>query len=101
MHLVDDRSVLVAASHVRLIGDHQQQKSGTPEVLEGLRHAGQDGEVFGARGRIWLAVADDRSVDDPIAVEEDRAPTHGWVDSHLVWARLSFGCETRRCHTTA
>jgi hypothetical protein len=122
-HLVMDRLNQRAgqrsASDVGLIRRDDEQKAGTFESGAGLGDARQDLEFCEASWRIGFTVANQRAVDDAVAVQEDRGETtanlgcsiaghvsgtesreaivaweagHGhFVLSHFVLATLSFG----------
>ena len=85
--------------HIRLVGHHNQQKSGAAQLLQRVRNTRDDVDLGQRQWCIRLAVANERAVDHAVAIEEDR-PRHR-VDSHLVSATLTSGCETSRCQTTA
>src|SRR4051812_14955586 len=100
VHPIDHLALLRAARDVGLVGDDDEAESRVTQADQGVGHPRQHLELGLARRRIRLAVADERSVDYAVPVEEDGAANVA-VDSHLVCAAFNEGCDTSRCHTTA
>src|SRR4029450_977274 len=86
--------------HVGLVGDDHQGVAGGLQARQRLRDARQHVQLIEAVWRIGASIADQGAVDDAVPVQEHRRLRHK-VDSHLVAAALSSGCDTSRCHTTA
>jgi hypothetical protein len=71
VHLLDDVRLLDAASDVRLIGHDDDSKASRSEGGECLADAGKDPELVETGGGIRSTVANDRLIDDTVAVQQD------------------------------
>ena len=98
------------STDIGLVGCDHEEKACRFELRARLQDTGQNLELFRARWRIRLPVANQSAIDDPIAVEKDgtlefeiRTSKFGlhFTPSHFVRFTFSLGCETNRCHTTA
>ena len=98
---VDGGSCRGSARDVWLIGDHHQTIAAVLQTRQSASSTpGRISRSSTAGRRIRLAGPHDCPIQHAVAVEEDGARFHR-VDSHLVAAALSRGCDTRRCQTTA
>ena len=88
-----------AAADVGLIRGDYEKKTSLLEPGASFDNTGENLEFLQGRRRVRFAVTGEREVDDAVAVQEDGSPH--FVPSHLVRFTFSFGCETKRCHTTA
>ena len=112
VHRLDDLARLCAASDIGLVRGDDEEEACCLQLRARVRDAGQEFKILHARGRVRLAVTDNGTIDDAIAIEEDGAfhrlflfqkfhLAYHFVLSHFVSFTFSFGWETKRCHTTA
>ena len=87
------------AADVWLVRGDDEKETGLLQPGARFDDAWENLEFLQHRRRVGLAVTGEGAVDDAIAVQED-GPPH-FVPSHLVRFTFNFGCETKRCHTTA
>jgi len=79
VHLLDDIQTLGAAAYVGLVGGDNQQEAGGFEQATGVGGVGVDVEFLERGRRKGPTIADDRSVDDAVAIEEHgAAQVVGW-----------------------
>jgi hypothetical protein len=104
VHRLNYCAVLGSPAYVWLVGGDDEEKPGSMQVPAGLNHAGEQLEGVKSLWGIRFARDDAGSVQDTIPIQEDGTPTqrnrHQTL-SHFVCDCLSFGCDTRRCQTTA
>ena len=91
---------LCPASHVGLVGNYHEKKSGGFETLAADQDILVKFKFLHVLWRIWTAVSDEGPVEHAVAIEENSAARY-FVLSHFVCATLSFGWLTKRCQTTA
>jgi len=102
MNLPEGVVTRLTQGEVRLVGNENE---GIPCILQ-LQQSGNhtlDQAKFrrGERGlHAPCAWVQDRRVQNPVAVEENRGPVH-LADSHFISLARRRGWETRRCQTTA
>jgi hypothetical protein len=95
MHRLDRFATLRAAAHVGLVADHDQEKFRCLKSPTAVRNVVVEFEILDAGRRIRLAVADDGSIDYPIAIQEDGASRYR-VLSHFVFATFRAKCDTHK-----
>src|SRR6185503_11674122 len=100
VHCVEGGVRQGAARDLGLVGDNDEKEAGRPKACQCFLNAGKDFQLFDICRRERPAAADDRPVDDAVAIYEDGAPD-GCVDSHLVGRVWRSGCDTSRCQITA
>ena len=100
VHRIHRGTRLRPARYVRLVGYDDEEIAGRFEESAARRDVIINFEIASLLRRIGPAFADNRLVDNTVAIEKDRAPRY-FVLSHLVCATFSFGWLTKRCHTTA
>jgi hypothetical protein len=90
MHRLDHVATLYATAHVRLVSNHDKEKFRCLEPLAAVRNVLIEFEIFYARGRTGLTIADDGPVKHTIAIQEDGASRY-FVLSHFVSATFRQG----------
>ena len=101
IHCLHSRTSLRSPCHIGLIGDDDIQEPRSPGSRERL---GDPRKYFQLVRRCWRirpAIADNSAVYHAVPIEQKGPAARHRTDSHLVWSRLSNGCETNRCHRTA
>lgn len=78
MHRFHHCTALATGGNVRLVGNDYDQKAGLAKGQYRPFDPGKKFELIGGRWRIWLAVAYDSTIDDPVTVEE-----YGWFQISL------------------
>jgi hypothetical protein len=73
VHCIDGRACLRPARDIRLVGHHDKQITGRVEAGAASNHVFVKIKFLYLRRRVWPAFADNRPVDDTVAVEKDRA----------------------------
>ena len=66
----DDFLLECAATHIRLVGHHDEQEAGPLQFCACGGNFRKNFKFGQARRRIWLAIAFQRAVDHTVAVEE-------------------------------
>lgn len=97
---IDRGTRLRPARDIRLVGHDDEEIAGRLEASAASRDVFINFEIVYRRRRVGPAVADNRLIDNAVAIQKDRAPRY-FVLSHFVCATFSFGWLTKRCHTTA
>ncbi len=101
MHGLHLRSRLGSATNVRLIRDHNEKESGGCfKTKRGIHHIGIEFEFTQARWWVGSSGANDRAIQNAIAVEKNRTLDYLML-SHFVSLTFKSGCDTSRCQTTA
>src|SRR5215467_11543492 len=103
IHVVDVGALRYAAPDIRLVGDDNQRKAFTLQLLECSARAERDNELSKITRRTRFAVMNNRFIQYTIAIEKDgwlTGPNCQLVPSHLVCPILRSGWVTRRCHIT-
>jgi hypothetical protein len=90
MHRFHCLATLRSAPDIRLVCDHDQEKSRVFQLPATFGDIGIKLELAHVRGRKGKRVADNRAVENAVAIEEDGAPGY-FVLSHFVCAVFSAG----------
>jgi hypothetical protein len=73
MHRFDRRTVLGSATHIRLIGYDDQEEMCRLEASTGVHDTIVELEFLHACRRVGPSVADDRTIEDAVTIEENSA----------------------------
>src|SRR6266496_398312 len=90
MHRLDRFTTLHSPAYVGLVRDYDQEKFRCLKSRAAVRNVVVEFEILDAGRRVWLTVADDRSIEHPIAIQEDGASRY-FVLSHFVSAIFRAG----------
>src|ERR1700738_41684 len=103
MNRLDRGEADLALGVARLGRDQKKANPGIREQSEPLETPRQQLKVLGPMRRFIGAGhgIEHVAVEYAIAVQEDRSTAAHTTDSHFISCRLSAGCDTTRCQTTA
>ncbi len=94
------RPRLGPATNVRLVCHDDEKKSGGFKTDRGLHDIGIEFKFTRTRRRVRSSGANDRAIQDAVAVEENRTADYLML-SHFVSLTFKSGWETSKCQTTA
>ena len=95
VHRLHHAALNQAIADIGLVGHHDDKEPCILQCAHCADYARQQAEITQSPRRIGLAAADPATVDNSVAIEENRPRTYHFVA--FIW---SLGWETRQCHTT-